>query len=252
MATLRLGAIPSDPAKPRVRLTAHLRPVATAPASADFSKLTAIGMLGNDEWGDCTEAANGHIVELLTYYGLGRELQVTAAQVLTAYTRVTGFNPLAGPPGRNPTDNGAQVIDVLADFVTSGVADFRLSAYAEVNVGDPNEVKLAVADFGCLSIAVDLPASAQQQFYANKPWTVKRNDGGIAGGHCIVPCGYDESYVYAFTWGAVVKIAWAWWRKYVTEAWAVVSQAANATRTDLVTLGTEFAAITSQPDPFPA
>jgi hypothetical protein len=64
--------------------------------------------------------------------------------------------------------------------------------------------------------------------------------------------------VYVYTWNAVQKMTYAFWNKYVTEAWALVDQewVNNSTGLDpekvnLYTLGQEFAALTGQPNPFP-
>jgi hypothetical protein len=210
-------------------------------------------MLGNDQYGDCVFAANGHTVEQQTALGQGKEVAVTTAQVLAEYSKVTGFNP-ADPN----TDNGAEVQQGLSDLRTAGLAGHKITVFAEINVADMNTVKNAVAEFGVVDIGFDVPFSAMDQFNAGQPWDVVANDGGIDGGHCVIICGYDAKYVYVYTWNAVQKMTYAFWNKYVTEAWALVDQewVNNSTGLDpekvnLYTLGQEFAALTGQPNPFP-
>ena len=58
----RLGRRPNDPTKPRIKLAAHLTG-ATPPPLAHWAAVPTWGMLGNDEWGDCTCAADGHLAE---------------------------------------------------------------------------------------------------------------------------------------------------------------------------------------------
>jgi hypothetical protein len=254
----KLGRLPNDPTRPRVKLAAHLNAVSPPPASVSWTGLPDWGMLGNDQWGDCTCAGDGHIVEVLTFYGQGQELIVTTDEALQAYHAVGGFDPAAGPPGSNPTDQGATVQQALDYLHSPGMAGVTVDAIAEVNVASLDEIKAACAELGPLSAGVNLPANAQTQFEAGQPWDVAADDGGIEGGHCIVLAGYDQEYLYFVTWGRVQKATYAWWAKYGEEIWAVVSRdwvnakGADPEGIDLASLGAEFAALTGEPDPFPA
>ena len=252
-----LGRLPEDTSRPRLTLAPHLTG-ATPPPSADwYSHVPAWGVLGNDQWGDCVFAGNGHIIEQQTALGEGSEIAVTDAEALAEYSRVTGFDPAAGPPGSNPTDQGALIQDGLADLRRNGLAGQAIAAFARVNQADHAELRTALAEFGAVSLGVNLPQSAMDQFGAGQPWTVS-GDGTILGGHCIIAAGYDQQYLYIVTWGRVVPAAWDWLDAYCDEAWAVVSAmwAGRGGRdpegVDLHSLGAEFAALTGQPNPFPA
>lgn len=208
-------------------------------------------MLGNETYGCCVFAANGHLIELTTTYGDAPEHLVTETQVLAEYGRVTGFKP-ADPS----TDQGAAVQDGLRDLHRHGLAGIKIAAFAEVNPNDMSEVMTAVLDLGGLSIGVNLPGVAQEQFADGQPWDLVPDDGGLDGGHCVILAGYDPDYLYFVTWGQVQKATYAWWEKYVEEAWAVVSDAwispvtgADPEGVNLGTLGWEFAQITGEPDP---
>jgi hypothetical protein len=215
-------------------------------------------MEGNDDWSDCVFAGNAHIVEQQTALGEGSELSVTTTQALAEYSRVTGFDPNAGPPGENPTDQGALIQDGLADLRKNGLAGCKIAAFARCSETDLTEIKLALAELGAVDLGVNLPQSAMDQFNAGQPWTVVPHDGGLLGGHCVVAFGYDADWVYVVSWGRVVPVSWQWFAKYVEEAWAVVSQAwagkngKDPEGVDLVTLGAEFAELTGAPNPFPA
>lgn len=249
-----LGRIPNDPSKPRL----HMRPEtfkATPPASVNFySSIGGGGMLGNDQYGDCVFAANGHIVEQQTALGQGKEVTVTTAQALAEYSKVTGFNP--DDPS---TDNGAMIQDGLNDLRKSGLNGHKIAAFAQINVTDMNTVKNAVSEFGVVDIGFNVPASAMSQFDAGQPWDVVANDGGIEGGHCVIVCGYDDKYLYVYTWNAVQKMTYAFWNKYVDEAWAPVSQdwvnsstGLDPDKVNLAELGAQYAALfPGQPNPFP-
>ena len=254
--SFKLGRTPNDPSKPRIRLAAHLRAGASPPPSATYDAVPTWGMLGNDTWGDCTCAGDGHIAEILSFYGQDTEATVTTTEALAAYSAISGFNPDAGPSGDNPTDQGASVQDALGYLRTTGMSGVKIDAFAEVEPGDMNAIQMAVAQFGCLSAGVNLPAIAQQQFGDGQPWDVVPDDGGIEGGHCIILAGYDQEFLYFVTWGQVQKATYAWWAKYGEEIWAVVSrgwvsaQGADPEGVDLASLGTQFAILTGEPNPF--
>jgi hypothetical protein len=170
----QFGRLPNDPSKPRLRLgPEHLK--ATPPATVNFySSIGGGGMLGNDQYGDCVFAANGHIVEQQTALGQGKEVTVTTAQALAEYSKVTGFNP--NDPS---TDNGAMVQDGLSDLQKSGLAGHKIAAFAEISISDMTTLKNAVSEFGVVDIGFNVPASAMSQFDAGQPWDVVSNDGGI-------------------------------------------------------------------------
>lgn len=253
--SFKLGRKPNDPSKPRIRLAAHLRDSAPPPF-VNWEGVPQWGMLLNDQVGDCTCAGDGHIAEILSFYGQGTEAAVTDAEVLAAYEAVGGYDPNAGPPGSNPTDQGATVQAALGYLRTSGIAGVKIDAFAEVAASDLAAIKVASAELGPLSAGVNLPAIAQQQFADGQPWDVVPDDGGIEGGHCIVLCGYDQDFLYFCTWGRVQKATYAWWQKYGEEIWAVVSrewvsaQGSDPEGVNLASLGAEFAQLTGEPDPF--
>ena len=253
--SFKLGCLPNDPSKPRIRLAAHQRDVAV-PTSANWQGVPNWGMLLNDQLGDCTCAGDGHVAEILTFYGQGTETAITDDEALAAYEAVGGYNPNDGPPGENPTDQGATVQAALGYLRSNGMGGVKIDAFAEVAAGDTNAIQAACAELGPLSAGVNLPAVAQQQFMNGQPWDVVPDDGGIEGGHCIVLCGYDLDYLYFVTWGQVQKATYAWWAKYGSEIWAVVSRdwisaaGKDPEGVDLVSLGAEFAQLTGEPDPF--
>ena len=81
----------------------------------------------------------------------------------------------------------------------------------------------------------------------------------IEGGHCVTVVGYTDAYLTVCTWGkSTQKMTYAFWNKYVEEAWALVSQdwwnaatGKDPEGVDLAALGAQWAALTGQPNPFP-
>jgi hypothetical protein len=242
MTNLRLGLNPRDPNALFVRLTPHLLAI-TAPIAIDWhSKVASWGMMLNDQLGDCTCASCGHLILQQSTYG-NRPVLVTDGDVLKEY-EFAGY-----VPGNPATDQGWTVQASLDYLVKYGLAGVQIQAYGEIDHTNHNAVKLAVFEFGALSIGVNLPKSAMQQFQAGQPWTVVSS--AIDGGHCILVVGYDTDYVYAVTWGQVVKIAWTWWDAYVTEAWAVITEDWDTvTGLSLTAFGAEWAEMTGGANPF--
>lgn len=252
MVKYKLGRLPNDPTKPRLRLSAHLAKAPAPPQAVKwFSPYMFWGMQGNDEWGDCTCAANAHIVEQQTGLGDKKEIRVSTSQTLAMYSKLFGFDPNAGPPGENPTDQGGTVQGALEGLRKDGLAGWKIAAFAELDASNLTEVKQAIAEFGCVDIGVNLPESAQEQFAENEPWTVVKGSP-IEGGHDIVLMGYDKNYFYASTWGAFVAISYEWLREYMEEAWAPIAKdwVSETGGLSLEAFGEEFTALTGEPNPF--
>lgn len=181
----------------------------------------AWGMDLNDRLGDCTIAAVEH-AQKLWHANSGSGMRVmTVTELLAAYGRVSGYDPAV--PG---SDRGAVWSDVLAawqrdGFAIGGALD-RAAAFVRLAPGDDNELRLAVQWFGCALVGLALPLSAQTQAV----WDVAPGpDGEVGswGGHAVPIVGYDPGVLTAVSWGAVKHLTWRFWRRYGSEAWAVLS-----------------------------
>jgi hypothetical protein len=252
------GKLPAQPARPHLKFSAVLAEAReAAPAAPPASCLYADpaitwDMLGNATVGDCTCAEAGHQVNQLTWYGSGTEVKPTTAQVLAFYSAITGYNP------KDPsTDTGAYVQDVLAYWRKNGLIGHKIVAYAAVDVANVTEVKQAIALFGSLNVGLNFPSSAMDQFNAGQDWDVVKG-ATIEGGHCVMVLGYDAAGLDLITWGKRIRMTWAFWKKYVDEAWIVLDQdgvkKAGAYFTGLPSfyaLGQAFTALTGDPNPVP-
>jgi hypothetical protein len=194
----------------------------------------------------------GHHEQVLTLYGYDLNLPVPEPAVIQAYAEITGY-----VPGDPSTDNGTNVQDAMSYWRKTGIANHKIDAFAQVNVANMVEVKTALARFGPLSIGFNFPASAMTQFDAGRPWDVLSRDGGIDGGHCVALVGYDATYLYVVTWGALQKMTYRFWAKYVDESWTPLSRewvnpaGFDPEGVDLHTLGDEFEQLTGEDNPFP-
>lgn len=253
---MKYGRLPAhDPAThPRLQLGPALDLSTIAPPAA-VDELSAVAdwpMYLNDSLGDCTIAAAGHMIEAWTRLGRGTTVEISDAQVLTAYEAVGGYRP-----GHPDTDQGAVMQDVLGYWRKTGIGGQKILAFAELDVRNAAEVRAALWLFGHVYIGLNVPLSAEQQFDAGQPWDVVANDGGIQGGHAVDVGAYDANGVRLVTWAAVQRMTAAFWAKYVEEAWVVVDEAwisqagGSPPGLDTAALNAQYQALTGQPGPFP-
>lgn len=169
-------------------------------------------MLGNDEWGDCVEAAEGHYLMLRTA-NTGQIVVPTTQQTLALYSAETGFNP------DNPnTDQGTDETSDCQYMVSTGFLGHKADATGSIDPYDYDHLRWAVQLFGGVHIGANLPQSAMEQFDAGQPWTVVQNDGGIVGGHDPLLVKYDGTWCYVVTWAKLQPVAPDWIARYVDEA----------------------------------
>lgn len=248
------GRLPNDPRKPRLRLANFITPTAVAPSSVDYiNNVYEYPMYLNDEIGDCTTAAAGHIIQAESTYGRGTTDTITDTDVLVAYENVSGYDPQTGS-----NDNGAVMQDVLNYWRKVGIGNHNILAFAELNVNNMEEVKVALSIFGSLYIGFAFPESAMDQFNRGEPWDYVR-DANIVGGHAIHGGAYNVGADWVVTtWGSFQDMTQDFWDAYVEEAWVVItpewlSEAGSSpTGLDLHALGEELSRITGGPNPIPA
>jgi hypothetical protein len=211
---------------PRTLRLAKYMPAAlpAIPAAMDLSPLVpSWGMMRNDELGDCTCAAAGHLLMQWTA-AAGKPFSPSDADIVAAYSAITGYTP--DDPS---TDRGAVEIDVLNFWKARGIAGHRIGGYAAVNHLDHAHVRAAAYLFGGVYIGVALPVCAQNQNVWDVPGRVAKffegdDAPGSWGGHAVEVVAYDAEGVTVVTWGALKRMTWAFWDKYVDEAYAVLSQ----------------------------
>jgi uncharacterized membrane protein YgcG len=147
---------------------------------------------------------------------------VTNQEVIAAYTAITGYDPTTGA-----NDNGANELDVLKYWRTTGIAGHTIGAFAEVNPASHQEVEQAVYLFGGIYLGLNMPKTAQAQTSANEPWDVGTGpdaEPGSWGGHAVPLLAYDQDSLTVVTWGALQKMTWSFLDKYCEEAYALISQ----------------------------
>lgn len=204
------------------------------PPSVDYSEgITDWGMLKNNELGDCTCAGIAHMFRVWDAQTKGPE-RATDDDVVELYSRVT--QPPFDPKTR-ANDDGAVELFVLREVRRNGLHAssasgqdlMKILAFVSVDHNDETQVKQALFLFGGLYLGVALPISASQQQGAGQPWDDTGEAGpnaqpGSWGGHAVNLTGYnDATKMYDFiTWGKKQQMTYAFFKRYVEEAWALV------------------------------
>lgn len=219
---LKLGWRPAPRDHRNLRLSAYTPEQLTPPKRVDWlGQVSTWPMYRNDEIGNCEVCACAHAQQALTSYGGGQEHVIDEADVIAAYSAITGYNPATGEP-----DPGIASLDMLGHWRSVGVGGRKIAAYVEVNVDDLDEVKTALSLTGALLVGIDMPLSSADQFRAGKTWTAAagaRGRAGSWGGHAVHVGAYDSRYLTCTTWGRTQRMTYAFWRNYVAEAFAPIS-----------------------------
>src|ERR1700675_2681705 len=117
MADLKLGKLPVRHDKRTLRFPKYMSVLPPVKPAVDWSPFVKDWkMFKNDQLGDCTIAAGGHLIELLTSSASDLVLP-TDEQIVADYSSVTGYTP--SDPS---TDQGANELDVLNYWKKTGIA----------------------------------------------------------------------------------------------------------------------------------
>lgn len=230
--TVQLGKKPAAPSPSDFKMATYFADVSklkAAPVGFTHANLVTSpwGMLGNDRWGDCVAAEAAHGT-MLWNAAAGRQVKFTDAGVLAFYSAVTGFDPHAGPPGGNPTDQGTNMGEALAYRRKVGIADsngalHRVGAYLSISPKSFGELLQALYLFEAVAIGFEFPESAMTQFGQGKPWTVVKGSQ-IVGGHDVLIEGRPNAEgLDVVTWGRRQRMSRGFYEAYNDEAWAIVS-----------------------------
>ncbi len=186
-------------------------------------------MNGNDRLGDCVIASRGNQTLYFKYAETSKLITISETEIENEYFHETG-----GP------DEGLVITESLNAWRKgwkAGGKTLTIKAWAEINRKNPLEVCSTIfADLGC-QIGVELPMCAQAETDAGKPWAQTTGRGatpGSWGGHCVPLVGYDAKYFYCITWARIQAMTRAWFKKYCSEAYAVIDAIDTAKKRRLI------------------
>ncbi len=225
----KLGKHPPKHDARTLQFKTYLKAELPTPPSIEKSWMEKIhdkhwGMMGNDNYGDCTCAAAGHMIMQWTANTSPKPIVVPDAGILQFYENFSAGNP----------DAGASLLDVLNYWRKTGLEEHQILAFVAITLKNPEQVKSAVSIFANCYIGIALPHFAAYppagKDITEIPWVVPA--GGPVGkaapnpndGHCVAAVGYDEQNLYVVTWGKLKPMSWEFYTAYADEAFAVLSK----------------------------
>ncbi len=213
---------------PRMRFGTYLRESQLLPIPATFGRTGLFprvgwGMLGNDQFGDCTICGAMH-ASMCWNKIVGRDVRFTTLDAQEDYSAVTGYIS-----GDDSTDTGADMQQVASYWRDIGMRDahsnrHKIGAYLSGNPDNFDHLYAGCYLLGPVGLGITVPQIAGQQFDAGEPWH-------------IVPGSPDDGYHYVplidhmpngnalvVTWGAQQEVEQAWLAKYLKEVVYYVSE----------------------------
>lgn len=182
------------------------------------------GMLGNDQYGDCEWAEADHCVMGLNALA-SKQVAFTPSNTLSDYADCTGFK--ADDPS---TDQGTDMHQSMAYRRKTGVVDshgvrHKIGAYLSLEPGNWNQMLEALYAFRVVSIGIEFPEYAMDQFNAGRAWSVHSGSPQPTEGHAICVVGRPKTYdIYVVTWGQLQLMTKGFYAKYCDEAYAFISE----------------------------
>ena len=218
---MRLGKHPKKYDRRTFQLGRYLPRLPQPPAVVDHASRLPVnlGMMGNDQYGDCVVAAAGHMVQSWSVYAERGLQTISDAEILAAYRTLS------------PLDTGAYLLDGLNLWRKTGIGPDKIEAFVETAVADLVQAKLAIYYFGSCYIGMSLP-----DVNTFGPWTTPTGRPNPSNGHAVNLVAYDDArqMFRVCTWGEVWDMSYAWFKKYSDESFAVLNdlsliQASGAT-----------------------
>ena len=188
--------------------------IPTPPPTFDYSsKVKNYPMALNDTYGDCTIAGIVHMLQLI-YAEVGETFEYPGDEaVKEIYFKLSGGS-----------DSGLVEHSVLQAWMTTGLFNNKISAYAPVNIKNQTEMKAAIYLFDSVYLGVEMPKNAITQFENHQPWHIDGKPEQPSGGHCVIATGYNRLGMDIITWGSTESMTWEWWENYGSEAWVVIPE----------------------------
>jgi hypothetical protein len=216
-AAMKLGRVrPTSKQRAKApRLREFLKaPLPVAPEEFHGATGAAIGMFGNDTYGDCT------IAGLANYRAIRAKLTGQPTPETTTDAVVAQYFKLTGGP-----DSGLNEGDVLTaakNGLDLGGSPWADAVWATMDY-DRASCKSLISVFGALYLGVELPTDAQNQDI----WTPTTGQGGAPGGwggHCILWSGWskDDNDDDLVTWGEIKIATSNWVPEYADEVHVIV------------------------------
>jgi hypothetical protein len=187
---------------------------------------------------------------------------VTAALAVEKYPAMDQVIDLYKTQNPNfPTQDDGMDIQTCLEFLHNmgGPDGTKVVAFARVDFANLEELKAAMALFGCVWLGINVQQANMTEFNHNQPWDYvsgSPNDGGhsVIGGGYLGQASNDVRFV---TWGRETGFSDNFWSRQVEEAWAVIWPEHLGTvefqeGVDLTKLAADYRALTGRDLPIAA
>ena len=237
---------------PHLHLSNYLlRTLPPAPVLVDYSVAPAAWLakvLGNDELGDCLDAASFHVGGMLLA-NAGEDIPFSLNDVINFYSLTAGY-----VRGDASTDVGGTWQQTLAYWQSNGLVpnNHKIDGYASVGASDSEECHTAMWLFGNVVMGMALPDEWVSPMPSGNGfvWDVA-GPPNPQNGHAV--CGVASSMKDGITvdsWGYKGLITWAAIAKYCAptnsgEIYTVLSRDAINTAMGVAPSGFSFTALDS-------
>lgn len=182
------------------------------------------GALGNLKINDCTCAAAGHLIISWTS-NVGKLHRPTTKAIVNAYSAITDYDPKVDGIGKP-----VEAIKALKYWRKHGIAGRKIIAFAKLDFKNRQQLIQAIYLYGGCYIGINLPKSAEKQYFQSEKWTVSKQgttgDGAPGSwlGHALLITGYQNHELRVITWGKEMIMTMDFWEAYVDESYAVFSE----------------------------
>jgi len=212
----------------------------------------SFGLYGNNNFGVCgpTMIANGR---RLSSFLSGSYDEPTQDDVFDLYRRSgnPNFDPITGAD-----DKGVNNQTMLEQALKTGFGkdiegnERELVAFAQVDHGNLNELRVAIYKFDYVCVGVVLDTAQQDQSDGSNP-TWSYVDSSTWGGHDILVAKYDSDSAVCVSWALFIDMLDSFMSRQMDEAWVVIwrDQYDKLTDGEKVALAREFEVATGKPFP---
>jgi peptidoglycan hydrolase-like protein with peptidoglycan-binding domain len=169
-------------------------------------------MYGNDIWGDCVAADEGHSTQVVSGLLTGAVVTPTLDQVKAWYkTQNPNWNPSSGDEG-----NGMVIQLFLEYLVSKGI----VSGFASVDFRNPEILRAAIFLGLSIKIGVQLQEAQQGAQFDQGLWDHVPGSR-VVGGHDVCLVGYNaQTQRYQLiSWGRLIECTQAFIDHLCDEAW---------------------------------
>ena len=211
-----------NPRVPHMSALLAGQPPLKIPDTTDYTEgmPNDLGMMLNDNLGDCTCAAFYHARQIWTYNASKQEITEPDSDVEQLYIEACAYNPQE--PGEGPGGNEQDVLTFLlntgAPIGTSGQQRDKILAFLEVDPRNSDDMKRTIFECGISYIGFPVPSNVT---YDNPVWDLDPKAQMTDEGHAVILAGYDAKGAIVVSWGRRYTMTWAFVSQVVDEAYAI-------------------------------